>query len=162
MARSSKPPLHRVCLDSSVVISYLVGDRPEHLPGMAGLFHDSDTGKVQLFGSTLLLAEVLGGGFSSAVDPEVENQTLRILRDPATMTLVPVSVQVGMLARELRREFRLETPDATHLASAVFAGVDSFMTLDTKDFPVGQVVRGVRVELPASPSGTLVLPSPSE
>lgn len=145
-----------------MVLSYLVGDRPEHVPAMTGLFHDSDGGKVQFFGSTLLLVEVLRGGFGSPVDPELENRILRILRDPATMTLVPVSVQVGMLARELSREHRLRTPDATHLASAALARVDSFMTLDEKDFPIGQVVRGVRIELPASPSGTLVLPSPSE
>lgn len=143
-----------------MVISYLVGNRPEHAAALAGLFHDSDTGKVQLFGSTLLLVEVLGGGFGTPVDQELENRILRILRDPATMTLVPLSVQVGMLARELSRDLRLKAPDATHLASAVFAGVDRFMTFDAKDFPMGSEVRGVRVELPASPSGTLVLPQP--
>ena len=157
MARRGKP-LHRVCLDSSVVISHLTGDHPEHAAGISGLLHDSDTGKVQLFGSTLLLVEVLGGGFSAPVDPVMENRILRLLRDPDTMTLVPTSVQVGLLSRELRREFRLESPDAIHLASAVFAGVDFFMTLDADDFPIGQEVRGVHVQLPQSPSGTLVLP----
>jgi predicted nucleic acid-binding protein len=136
------------------VISHVVGDHPEHASGIAGLFHDSDTGRVQLFGSTLLLVEVLGGGFNAPVDPEMENRILRLLRDPATMTLIPSSVQVGMLARELRSEFRLEAPDAIHLASAVFVGVDLFMTLDADDFPIGREVRGVRIELPRLPSGT--------
>jgi predicted nucleic acid-binding protein len=141
-----------------VVISYVTGDHPEHAAGIAGLLHDSDTGKVQLLGSTLLLVEVLGGGLSAPVDPVMENRILRLLRDPETTTLIPTSVQVGLLAREVSRELRLKAPDAIHLASAVFVGADLFMTLDADDFPIGQEIRGVKVELPRSPSGTLVLP----
>ena len=88
----------------------------------------------------------------------MENRIFSVLRNPETITLIQTSVQVGMIARDLRRQFRLKTPDAVHVASAVFAQVDAFMTTDER-LPIGQVVRGVPVRLPESLTGKLVLPT---
>src|SRR4051794_20815145 len=100
----------------------------------------------------------MGGGFKTPPDLALENQIFQVLRNPETLTLVQVSVQVGMIARELRRELRLKTPDAVHLASAIAVDADFFMTVDEDDFPVGRTVKGVRIELPHPPSGDLTLP----
>lgn len=148
----------KVAVDSGLLIARIIGDRPEHAPGMASLFHEVDTQRVKLFGSTLLFPEVLGGGYDDPVDPVKENAIFSVLDNPTVITMVQVTRQVAVLARQFRRELRLKTPDATHLASAVFAGADIFMTIDEDDFDIGTTVRGVQLALPGSAFGEDVLP----
>ncbi|WP_114558171.1 type II toxin-antitoxin system VapC family toxin [Desertihabitans aurantiacus] len=148
----------KVAIDSGLLIARITGDRPEHAPGIATLFHEADSQKVKLFGSTLLFPEVLGGGYDDPVDPAKENAIFRVLDNPSVITMVQVTRQVAVLARDLRRELHLKTADATHLASAVFAGVDMFMTIDENDFTIGSTVRGVEIALPGSALGEDALP----
>lgn len=148
----------KVAIDSGVLITRIIADRPEFVAGIASLFHEADSQKVKLFGSTLLFPEVLGGRYDDPVDQAKENAIFRVLDNPSVITMVQVTRQVAVLARDLRRELRLETPDATHLASAVFAGVDMFMTIDEKDFNIGSTVRGVEIALPGSALGEDALP----
>lgn len=156
MAKSDIKP--RIAVDSGTVISRIIGDLPQHAAGIESLFHEVDCDKVRLIGSTLLLTEVLGGGFSEPPDPAKENQILSLLENPRVITLAQVTRQVAMTARDLRRKYHLKSPDAIHLATAVFVGADSFMTTDEDDFPVGETVNGVRILLPASALGADVLP----
>lgn len=151
----------RICIDSGVVIARVTGDHPQHADGIAGLWDDADSGRVQLFGSTWLLAEALGGGYSEPPDPVREELILRVLRDSESISLVQTSVKVAMIARDLRRQLHLKTADAVHLASAVSVGADVFMTTDGDDFPIGDSVMGVSVSFPESPHGTLVIPNPA-
>lgn len=155
MAKRAKK---RVAVDSGVVIAQIIADRPEHAAGIASLFHEVDTDRVELFGSTLLLAEVLGGGFDYPVDARKEDAILNVLTNPNVITLVQVTRQVAAQARDYRRTYRLKTPDAVHLAKAVFAEVDLFMTIDTTDFPIGTTVNGVEIALPGSAFRASVLP----
>ena len=156
MATSS--PARKVAVDSGVVIARVTGDRPEHADGIAALFHEIDSGKVELYGSTLLLVEVLDGGFKDPFDQTKENQILAVLDNPNVIRLVQGSRQAAMTARALRREYNLKVADSMHLASAIFAGIDKFMTIDD-GFPIGKTVRGVEVCYPDSAYGTPVLGS---
>jgi predicted nucleic acid-binding protein len=106
----------------------------------------------------LLLTEVLGGGFSQPPDLAKENQILALLDNPNIITLVQVTRQVAMQAREFRQRFHIKSPDAIHLATAVFIGADSFMTTDEDDFPIGETVDGVRILVPHSALGADILP----
>jgi predicted nucleic acid-binding protein len=153
----AKNKARKVAVDSCLVICRIIGDRPEYTSGIASLFHEVDTGEVVLFGSTLLLTEVVGGGFADPPDLAKENQIRMILENPKTITLVQVTRQVALIARDLRASHRLKTPDAIHLASAIFADVDIFMTTDKKDFPIGETVHGVEVSLPRSAWGNEIL-----
>lgn len=156
MAKGDKRP--RVAVDSGLVISHVIGDLPQHANGIQSLFHEVDSGRVSLYGSTLLLTEVLGGGFREPPDPAKENQILGLLENPNVITLAQVTRQVAMAARDLRRKLHLKSPDAIHLATAVFVGADAFMTTDESDFPIGDIVNGVKVLLPGSALGADVLP----
>lgn len=159
MAKSEKKP--RVAVDSGLVISHVIGDLPQHANGIQSLFHEVDSSRVLLYGSTLLLTEVLGGSFQEPPNPAKENQILSLLENPNVITLAQVTRQVAMTAREFRRRFRLKSPDAIHLATAVFVGANAFMTTDEDDFPIGDTVHGVKVLLPGSALGADVLPTPS-
>lgn len=148
----------KVAVDSCVLINRFTADQPQFAAGTESLFHDVARGAVQLFGSTLLLVEVLGGRFSDLPDSAKESQIVGLLSDPRRITLVQTTFQVGVVARALRSKYHLAVADAVHLASAIFVGADVFATTNTKDFPVGDSVNGVRIELPRSPTGADVLP----
>ena len=149
MAKDKSQPA-RVGIDSCVVLAYLIGDQPRHGEGIRQLFFDVEAKEVRLYGSTLLLAEVLGGGFKAKIDPVMERRIDALLQNPDALTLVSAGVQVGLFARQFRREYGLKVADAIHLASAVFARVDVFVTTNDKDFPIGDSVQGVQVDYPRS------------
>ncbi len=112
---------------------------------------------VVLLGSVVLFTEVLGGGFNDPPDLAKENQIRAILENPKVITLAQVTRQVAMTARDLRPTYKLKVADSLHLATAVFVGADFLMTTD-EDFPIGQVVKGVKVVHPGSALGAEVLP----
>ena len=148
--------LTSVCVDSSVVTARLTGDQPEHADGIAALFHEAQTGAVRLFGSTWLLAEVYGHPSTAPRNEELEARVMAVLDNPRAITLVQTTVEVGKIARDLRRGLVKETADAVHLASAIAIKADHFMTTDYR-LPIGQTVQGVLVGHPRSTTGQGVL-----
>ena len=48
------------------------------------------------------------------------------------LTMLPLSTEVIDLATELRAEYRIKTPDAIHLASAIIGGCAEFWTNDNR------------------------------
>lgn len=46
------------------------------------------------------------------------------------ITIWPVSVAIAERAAHLRAQYRLRTPDAIHIATAMIAGCDAFLTND--------------------------------
>ncbi|WP_433263298.1 type II toxin-antitoxin system VapC family toxin [Micromonospora vinacea] len=57
---------------------------------------------------------------------------------------------VALHARRLAHQYRLKNFDAIHVASAVEADANVFMSAD-KDFPQGQLIEGVWVDEPYEP-----------
>ncbi len=49
--------------------------------------------------------------------------------------LLPADKETGRLAASLAATYRLRAADAVHLATAVHAGADRFITNNRKDFP---------------------------
>lgn len=84
-------------------------------------------------GSLLLLPELLSkplreGGEDS---PEVR----RLLALLARLELRPVDLVTAHVATDVARTYRLRAADAVHLATAVVAGADRFLTNNRRDFP---------------------------
>ena len=82
-------------------------------------------------GSVLLLPEVLAkpiaGGWTEEAD-----ELRRVL---ALLDLQPVDVHVAEVATVVAACYRLRAADAVHLATAVVAGADRFITNNRDDFP---------------------------
>lgn len=89
-----------------------LADQPDHPAG---------------FGSTMLIAETLVPGADDANRARVEE----ILRGLALLTLDQRTARTAALLRGL---YGLKAPDAVHLATAVNAGVDRFVTGNRRDF----------------------------
>lgn len=90
------------------------------------------------FGSIVLLTETL-------VPDPVDSRLVAIL---ARLELIVVNEQIATLAADLRRTYRLKTPDALHLASAIAAGADRFVTGNHRDFT--ERIREIDIVHPAT------------
>ncbi len=81
-------------------------------------------------GSVLLLTELLTKPLRDGADEELRALAALLAR----LTLLPVDESTARLAVALGAEYRLRTADAVHLATAVAAGADRFITNNTADF----------------------------
>jgi len=78
-------------------------------------------------GSTLLLTEVLV--------PRTDGRADEIGRLLERLDLRTVDRRIAEAAAILRGKYRLKTADAVHLATALDAGADRFITNNARDFP---------------------------
>lgn len=78
-------------------------------------------------GSTLLATETLVPGVDDANRPRVEALL-------GGLALVPVDLRIARTAAVLRALYGLTSPDAVHLATAIVAGAERFVTGNRRDF----------------------------
>lgn len=83
-------------------------------------------------GSVLLLTEVLAKPMRTTPDSDEVAALLSLL---SRLDLQPLDVQTGRLALALAVSYGLRAADAAHLATAVVAGADRFVTNNRNDFP---------------------------
>lgn len=117
--------------DADVLIYAAV---PGHYLGgrVAALFEAApDPAEVVGVGSVLLVPELLVERGND--DRQDEHQVLDLLLE--RLDLIEVSPHLARLATAYRSRYGLKTVDAVHLATAVEAGADRFITNNSKDFP---------------------------
>ena len=83
-------------------------------------------------GSVLLLAEVLSEPMRD--DPE-SAETRALISLLSRLDLRPLDEAAARLALVLAVSYNLRAADAAHLATAIAAGADRFLTNNRKDFP---------------------------
>lgn len=83
-------------------------------------------------GSVLLLPEVLARPLRRGQASEIRALEWMLTR----LDLKPVDSSTARLAATLGATYALRAADAVHLATAVVAGADRFITNNAKDFPV--------------------------
>jgi predicted nucleic acid-binding protein len=111
------------------------GDVVARLIG-AGVLSDN------VIGSVVLVSEV----FAAPVGRIHDGERQRLINIIAALDLKNVDDEVADLAGSLRTKYRLKTPDALHLATAVLWGADRFHTNNRKDF--GQHIDEIEVVFP--------------
>jgi predicted nucleic acid-binding protein len=94
-------------------------------------------------GSTLLLPEVLTKPLREGANDELAALAALLGR----LDLRPLDAGTADLAVALGASYRLRAADAIHLATAVAAGADRFVTNNTRDFPTS--VAEIAVTYPA-------------
>lgn len=142
-------------LDSNVYLAWLRGEggRTEIARELltAGEQH-----RLTIVASTLVYAEVCGHGEVRSAEAEDVDAKVDAFFERGFLRWVEVDLPTARHARTLSREHRLRGADAVHLASAVRGRAESFMTWDTKDFPIGRVIENMRIQEPeARGQGTL-------
>jgi predicted nucleic acid-binding protein len=87
--------------------------------------------RVAGIGSVLLLPELLARPMRDGATAELDELAALLGR----LSLRPVDLATAELATALGALYGLRATDATHLATAVAAGADRFLTNNSKDFP---------------------------
>lgn len=82
-------------------------------------------------GSMLLIPELMIKPARQAAVAEADALSELLVR----LHLLPVDEPISRLATHFGAAYRLRTVDAVHLATAVLAGADRFITNNVKDFP---------------------------
>ena len=82
-------------------------------------------------GSVLLMPEVLSKPIREAATDEVDDLSTLL----ALLDLRPTDVHIARAATALASTYRLRAADAVHLATALIAGADRFITNNRRDFP---------------------------
>jgi predicted nucleic acid-binding protein len=116
--------------DSDVLI-YAASATHPHAPHLRRLFRlMDDLGRAGV-GSVALLPEVLAKPLRLGHDAEVTAMEDLLAR----LELQPVDRATANAATALGAKYRLRALDAIHLATAVLAGADRFLTNNRRDFP---------------------------
>ncbi len=117
-----------IAFDSDVLIYTVI---PEH-PHGDRVFHLLERRDEEHVGSVLLLPEVLSKPMRLA---PASAQTASLAQVLDGIALLPVDEVTATFAMALGAKYKLCAADAVHLATAVIAGADRFLTNNRRDFP---------------------------
>lgn len=115
--------------DADVLVYAAVSDHPlgRRIRTLFGEEHEGFAG----VGSVLLIPELLTKPMRSGSSQDIAGLASLLGR----LDLRPVDLSTAELAAALGASYRLRAADAVHLATAVAAGADRFLTNNSKDFP---------------------------
>lgn len=119
-----------VGLDTAPLL-YFIGKHPLYLDLVRAFFQAVDRGEVAVVTSTITLAEVLVYPLRKGNVELVQRYRDILLYSPGIATL-PVSPHIAEKAAQLRASYGFRTPDAIHVATAIFAGAQAFLTNDKR------------------------------
>ena len=121
----------KTAFDADVLIYAAAKDHPLG-KRIAALFADADADEAVGIGSVLLLTEVLAKPMRD--DPE-SDECAALVSLLSRLELQPFDAPTARLSLALAVSYGLRAADAAHLATAVAAGADRFLTNNRKDFP---------------------------
>lgn len=130
--------------DADVLIYAAVADHPlgRRVRALFPIEPVEGTATTAGVGSALLLPELLAKPLREGSSDELDELGALLSR----LDLRPVDLSTAELATALGASYRLRAADAVHLATAVGAGADRFLTNNTADFP--KSIREIDVTYP--------------
>ena len=117
-----------VTLDSAPII-YFLQDDPKFAPVFAPVFEAADRGEIGIVISAVTLTEILTGPLRVR-DEVLVARYREILTSSPGWSLWPVDEEIAVSAARFRAEFKLRTPDAIQVATAITSGSHALITHD--------------------------------
>lgn len=108
---------------------YFVEQHPTYIDRVRTIFRQVNNGTPQAITSVITLTEVLVMPIQTG-HTQYQQEYRDMLLNTANITTQPVSAPIAERAAHLRARYRLRTPDALHIATALVAGCDAFLTND--------------------------------
>ena len=108
---------------------YYTEKRPGYVDKARAIFRYLDEGRLSVITSTIALSETLVKPIREH-DEALVNAYSELFESTAGLSMMPVSAAVARLSAQLRAHYELKTPDALHLATALEAHCDAFLTND--------------------------------
>ena len=118
----------RVGLDTMCFL-YLFEDNLQFIEQVAWILGEVESGRVYGVASVLAVTECLTLPLRDD-EPELVSTYRQVLRAFPHLDVVPVTFEIAELGAELRARHGLRTPDALHIATAIDAGAQAFVTAD--------------------------------
>ncbi len=109
---------------------YFIEKHPDYFPQMLFIMRYVDAGLISGVGATLALTEVLVQPLRAG-DTLLAQRYEAVLMNSSGFRLDPLTTPIARIAADLRARYNLKTPDAIHIATAMDAGCDAFLTNDT-------------------------------
>jgi predicted nucleic acid-binding protein len=120
----------RIGLDSNVLIYFIERHRTYH--GLARrIFEAIESGRNSGVCSTLTLLEVLVQPYRKD-DDDLANQFYALLTTYPHLTFASLSIEIADLGARLRAKYRLKTPDAILVATAIQSGATGYLGNDSR------------------------------
>lgn len=127
----------RVAVDSSIFI-YQFEQHPQFEPLCSIVFDEISTNHLQLTTSAITVSEVMVKPVQLS-DMEVVTLYEGVFTTLPNFTLLNVDYTIAKLAAYLRAHYRMLLPDAIHVASALQAKADVFLTNDERLKPIREI-----------------------
>jgi predicted nucleic acid-binding protein len=118
-----------VGLDTGPLI-YYIEESPSFLPKVAPFFEAAERGEFRIVTSFITLIEVLVHPVREGRGDLAQQYRDVLLQTPNLMA-VPVDEDIAEGAAKLRAQFKLLTPDAIQMATALRSGASWFFTSDS-------------------------------
>lgn len=119
----------RLYIETAPLI-YYVEAHPDYIARMDTIIDAVENQPIRAFSSVITLTEVLTQPLKTG-NRILEQEYRDILVNSGGYQLIPTSVRVAESAADLRARYNLRTPDALHIASAILARCDAFLTNDS-------------------------------
>lgn len=108
---------------------YYVEENPRYLAPMDTIINAIEQSNLVAMSSVITLTEVLSHPIKLG-NHRLEQQYQDILVNGESFQLISVNIQIAQEAARLRARYGLRTPDAIHVASALYAQCQAFLTND--------------------------------
>lgn len=125
-SRSQGLPTHRqrIGLDTNIFI-YFLEDHPRYGTWCASLFNLIERGQNTAITSTVTLLELLVQPYREQKD-ELAQKIFALTSTYPKIEWIPLTMNLADRAAELRAQYRLSTPDAIQLATAISHKIERF------------------------------------
>ena len=128
MTTDAMRDVQRLYIETAPLI-YYVEENPRYLAIMDRIMNAIENTLIEAFSSVMTLTEVLPQPMRTG-NIALAQEYRDILLFSAAFTLLPVTAQIAESAAYLRARYNLRTPDALHVATALDARCDAFLTND--------------------------------
>ncbi|NWF57474.1 MAG: PIN domain-containing protein [Syntrophaceae bacterium] len=118
----------KIALDTMIFI-YAFEEHRVYLPLVHPLFRELEKGKLTAVTSTLTIAECMVQPFRAKA-LELAARYKILFRDFPHLSVIPVSDEIAEKGAWLRAQYKIKTPDAIQLATALITGSHVFLTND--------------------------------
>jgi predicted nucleic acid-binding protein len=119
----------RLIYVESAPLIYYIEENPTYVSRIDTIIEAIENTPIEAVSSVITLTEVL-------IHPlilgktKIEQEYRDILINSGQFRLLPVTQNIADSAADLRARYNLRTPDALHIATAIDAGCDAFLTND--------------------------------